>query len=265
MSLAGRSGSFFSPGVARLYGERLPPDAVALIKAAADATDRQYLDVGGGLSHGLQVYRLALGLGVDGRVAQQCGILLDGLQIAVDMADNLADAVLDVEQGRSYQRFYDPIHPDARPALPALMTGCVVDALYRWFPSPAHDSTRASLRLLQILGLMTGGQGLGRDDPLRIDRISGEQGRIYALPLWLSTDRSFQAEGRLTAVEGWGFELGRTWQLQREVVEDPGDPRWPALLEQARAQTRAAWPDFPPFVDRGLFTQSALGFGAHRG
>lgn len=242
-----------------MFAETLESASLTQVRVAALATDRQFQDVGGGRSHGLQVYRLALGLGVEGRVAQRCGILLDALQIAVDMADNLADAELDRAQGRSYDHLYQPIPADCRPALPALMLGCVVAAIHRWFPSPRYAPERAAGRLLTVLGRMTVGQGYERSDPRRIDHISGEEGRLYALPLWLDSDRSQPAEARLAAVEQWGFEFARTWQLRREVIESPDEPRWTAELEDAQRRALDAWPSFPPFGAAGLFSPAKLG------
>lgn len=265
MQIPGRRGSFFSPGVARLYAESLDHEAVALISIAADATDRQYVDVGGGMTHGLRIYRLTLGLGLGGDLARGCGTLIDALQIAVDMADNLADEELDQAHGRCYNGLYADIPADCRPALPALMVGAVVTALFRRFPPPRFDAPYAAERLMRVLGLMTTGQGRSRSDPLRIDHISGEQGRLYALPLWVSRDGSERHDALLEVVETWGFEFGRTWQLQREVIETTNEPHWTTELERAEQRAMKAWPGFPPFTDEGLFSKARMRLGGSGG
>jgi hypothetical protein len=145
------------------------------------------------------------------------------------------------------------------------MLGVVVAALFQRFPSPRYDPARAAERLMGVLGRMVVGQGRGRPDPRRIDGISGEQGRLYALPLWLTTDRSADHEARLGAVERWGFEFGRTWQLRREMIEAPGEPRWAEELAQAERRALAAWPGFPPFTAGGVFTPSLMGLGSGDG
>lgn len=257
---SGAAGSFFSPGVAELYGRCLQAELLGYVREAATALDLQYALESGGDSHGLRIFRLARGLGMPATFASRCGVLIDALQIIVDLTDNLADAEQDRAAGRGLEAVYARIPSAVLPALPPLMMAAWLEGLSSSFPEAEAETSATRRWVIELLARMTLGQGRAFRDPRRIDEISGAQGRLYALPLRLWHHTTPTSAARTEAIERWGFEYGRTWQLQRDVLEHAGDEEREGALAEAKARARAVWPRFMPFEDGQPFGRGALGF-----
>jgi hypothetical protein len=251
--------SIFSPGVAALYGAFLPPTTLRAVARVARATDRQHAQAATDHTHGFRIFQLGVALGLGAAHASRCGVTMDALQIAIDLLDNVTDEDLDASEGRDWASAYRGIPRETLTALPSLLIGCVVASLPLSFPPREHPTAEATTFLLGVLDRMARGQGLALTHPERVDCIAGEAGRLYTLPLRLAPSQTVEVRRRTEAVDRWGFEFGRYWQLEREVVERPRARRWVPLRGRALGRTRAAWPTFPPFSDGGLFARAAFG------
>ena len=255
---ARRPGSLFTPAVRDLYSAWLPSSVVEYVRIVADVAGAAVLEAGGTTSHGYLGYRLARGLGAPPKGASRVGAVLDALQPALDLADNLADEAVDIAAGDNRLLRYEGIPRETLVALPALMIACVVGALPRLFPEPELDSRRAAERLVGVLARMCEGQGFEEGDPRRVDGISGDQGRLLCLWLWLLRDPDEAGLARESAVERWAFAYGRLWQLTRDVAERPGDLAAVTRLRDATRTARSVWPTFRPFRAGDPFSEDRL-------
>lgn len=223
------------------------------LRVVALQLDQQYAAEGGGPTHGWMAYTLAMGLGLPEAVARGSGQVLDALQPATDLADNLADEELDRALGRDPDARYPGVPRDVLPALPALTVGAVISELHARFPEPEYASIASSRMLIRALGGVVRGQALPTSDPRRVPLLSGELGRLWCLPLWL-LPRALP-RGRATRVERWAVAWATTVQLHWDVVESAGPAHGVALerLRTARQAAVAVWPRFAPFRPGDVF------------
>lgn len=207
-----------SLGARALLLEQGEPALVDWCRQASLATDHQLEVEGVPVTNGRLALDLGVGLGVPRPLARRAGAVLEILQVATDMADNLAD----LEKDRVAVAATGPHGPSAAQKLSA------------------------------VLGRMLVGQGLrGEEHALRV---SGDQGRLLCLALWLS---SFE---EVEAIEEWAFAWGCTWQLTRDVLEArPGADR---RLRQAIQRAQRCWPSAPLF--EGRFSSERLLKAARR-
>ncbi|MDP2306071.1 MAG: hypothetical protein Q8P18_08585 [Pseudomonadota bacterium] len=240
------SGTTFTPAVRRLFASYFAADQVAHLRVVAHEHDHQYVTRGGGVTYGWMAYTVATGLGLPEPLARGAGELLDALEPAIDLADNLADTDLDRRLGRDPDARYPGVPREALPALPALIVGACVAGLHERFPAPKWRPAHAARRLLGVLGCMTHAQGLPLDHAERNDALSGEAGLLWCLPLWLLPE-SHPAAGLAPALEHWARQFGSTIQLSMDVLENPSEPARRERLDAARASARAIWPTTAPF------------------
>ncbi len=236
----------FTSAARRLFAEYYAADQVAQLRIVAHEHDRQYVAMGGGVTHGWMAYTVATGLGLPEDLARGAGEVLDAMEPAIDLADNLADTDLDRHLGRDPDARYPGVPKEVLPSLPALIVGACVASLHARFPAPTWRAPYAAGRLLGVLGRMTHAQGLPLDHPDRNDALSGEAGLLWCLPLWLLPEDHPTAR-RAPRLERWARQFGSTIQLGRDVAENPDEPAHRERLETARAAARAIWPRTAPF------------------
>ena len=252
------SRKLFQPRIRSMFATFFEKRLVEHIGSVFEATEQQ-LREGSGVSHGVFVYRLAVGMGYRPAAASEIGMILDALQPVMDLADNLADEELDRALGRSrYLEHYRDIPRETLYCLPAMMASAIVAHMHRAFPVSAFGTHLACRRLLATVGSMSLGQGLPLDDASRIDAISGQEGRLFCLPLWLWPDTTPAHLKRIERAEAWAVAYGRTWQLAIDAREQPGDATAVARLRDGAQRAVAAWPDFPPFRPGELFSAEAV-------
>lgn len=239
----GRRGSVYNFDTVRFLGEYLSPGCLRMVQVAAHTLDRQLAREGGGVSLGFVAMQAATAFGAPEDVSQRCAVLVDILHLALDLADNVADEEQDRLQGRSLDTSYPGVARESLVALPALMIGAVVSGVHSNFPDPFHPSY-AARRIMEMLDVLTRGQSLELDDPMRVEMLSAVEGRLFALPWWLM-DGAESDFGEV--VEAWGVAYARTWQARRNLLERPGEEVWEQRYRDAAATARACWPDRPGF------------------
>lgn len=249
--------TLYSPGVRAIFARFYPPGTIEQLRVVAEEQDRVYRAGGGGVTHGWMAWQLAVGLGLPVELAEGAGHVLDALQPAIDLADNIADVELDRSLGRDPDVRYPGVPADARPFLPALILAACVAEVHRAFPAPRWNAGEACASMLGVLARMNLAQGLPLDHPDRNDGLSGEVGRLWLLPFWLLPE-GHAARRRLPALDAWVFQFARTIQLGWDVVEHPGEPHRRERLEATRAEARAAWPRFGPFRRGQVFDREDL-------
>jgi hypothetical protein len=92
------------------------------------------------------------------------------------------------------------------------------------------------------------GQGLALADPRRAALLSGELGRLWCLPLWLSPHAL--PRRKVARVERWAVAWATTIQPHWDLVESaPGAPRDAAAARLAACRRAAlqVWPTYAPF------------------
>lgn len=247
----------FPPRVEALYARLYGPTTVAHLRAAAAEQDEQYRRGGGGVSHGWMAWQVATGLGLPATLATPVGDVLDAIQPALDLADNLADHELDRALGRDPDSRYPGVPHACLPSMPALMVGAGVAALYLTFADPAWSTADAVARLLGVFSRMNEAQGLPEDHPERNDGLSGEVGRLWLLPIWL-LPADHPTRALLPALDAWAYACARTIQLGHDVVEHPDEPHRAVRHADACAAARAVWPAFAPFRPSDTLAASRL-------
>jgi len=251
----GRRGALYNFDTASLLGLTLSPETLAVVQQIARAADAQRDQEAPISSHGARIAAVAQAMGCPGQVAGRCGVLVDAFSLASDLADNIADAEEDAANGRSFQELYAGIPYARLVATPALLVGAVIAAIPRVLPAPALHPTHLTTELMRVLDVMARGQSRGFDEDARIEEISAVQGRLYAMPWWAleGPDGVMAAE-----VEAWAVPWARTWQLNRDRVENPGDVRVEAALRAACAQALSRWPEGEAFQGDGPFAAARL-------
>ncbi len=178
---------------------------------------------------------------------------VDLIQVAIDVADNIADDVEDPKiQGASgYSRRLMPTIV----CLPALILAQVVARLAS-LCKRASDDGFAIERLLSTLETMAGGQS--QTSLAKVKATSGLQGLVVCLPLWLKGERGQTAEDE--AIERWAVALGETWERLIQALEEDR-PLVRARYHNAVQRLMEAWPVEEIFERDGPLGVYALGFG----
>ncbi|MFK7929927.1 MAG: hypothetical protein AB8H79_17165 [Myxococcota bacterium] len=251
----GRRASLYNFDTASLLGQFFDVETLQVIQRIARASDEQLAGAGGGFSHGWRLARLARESGVDAVFAQRCGVVMDIIFLAVDLADNVADAELDAQLGRSFTAHYDGIGRERLVAMPALLVGAATTSLSQGFAGDTLHGTYAAGRVLGVLAVAARGQSRAFDDPARIEEISAAQGRLYALPWWILEGPESPTAAEL---EPWGAAWARTWQLRLDVRENPGVERCLRAFELAYDSASQLWPTRSPFRADEPFAQAFM-------
>ena len=203
--------------------------------------------------------RMARAVGMGQSQQTALGDIVDLLQTAIDLADNLADREEDVAAGRAQARSYPGVPSAALYCLPALLVGTAAAILYETFGRPKYQVDRAWGRLLETLGQMTVGQGLPTGHRRHLDLVSGQQGVLLCLPFWLVSHRP-PWDRRLRVIERWAFLYGRTWEYHQRLLES-GTSLAARDFDRAVARARAAWPEFEPFGTEDLSARALIPAG----
>ena len=249
-------GSPSLPGrLAASLGGRLPRPAIAWARQAAKAFAEQ-LDECQAQPHRMVVEALAQALTFSPAQRQVLGTTLDLLQISFDLADNVADWHEDIDQQRRYTRHYRGIPAAALVCLPTLLTGTALAILHESFPAKAFSATLAERRLLHTLGSMVVGQGTP-PGARHVALVSGCQGLLLCLPVWLVAGRDPRWRRRLAALESWAYRFGLTWEYRQAHAERP-TPASAKALDRALRAARRSWPRFSPFLPGQALAQEAL-------
>ncbi len=236
--------TFFSDGVRALLSPRYTPATQRFLAGVAREQDRQYAQGGGGVSLGWLATQVAEAVGLAPPDAVRVGHLLDLLQPAIDLADNLADAEEDQAAGRDPRARYPGVPRAGLPFLPALAVGTVVAELSR-FPVPLRG-VHAVDRLLSTLGALNEVQAR----PLGMGHRSRDIGihfvTLACVPAWLVPTAG---EGLLdeAAVECWARRVGATVQTRWDALEDPGNQRLRLRFLRLRRAALRDWPTSRPF------------------
>lgn len=249
--------TIYTEDVAELFARLYPRTTQVHLRDVAAAQDREYHTRGGGITHGWMAYELARVHGLDAELARWAGAVLDALQPAIDLADNLADEELDKALGRDPERRYRRVPRESRPFMPALILGACIAELHQRFPEPRWSTNAACALLLGVLARMNLAQGLPPDHPRRNSGLSGEVGRLWLLPFWL-TPEAHPVRAELPALDRWAFAFGCTIQLGWDVVENPGEAARVDRLVRARRAARRVWPRTPPFRKGAPFAADSL-------
>ena len=234
---------------------RLPNAVIAWARHAATAFTEQ-LDDCHAVPHRTVVEPLARALGFSAVRRDLLGNVLDLLQTAFDVADNVADWPEDAGRQRRYTRHYRGIPAAALVCLPALLVGATIEILHEAFPAPEFSTPLAGQRLLQALGAMAVGQGTPTG-ARHVALVSGRQGSLLCLPAWLVAGSDARWRRRLAAVESWAYRFGQTWEYRQAHAERPS-PASTRALARAMLAARRAWPEFSPFRPGEALAEDAL-------
>jgi hypothetical protein len=236
---------------------RLPPRLIPWVRRLADSLDRQ-LRASGAVPHRALAAPIARWAGFSRAGVDTLGAVLDLVQLAIDVADNVADLEQDRRDGRAHVDAYDRIPRAAAVCVPALLVGVALCRLGECFPAPAYRPLYGCRRLLEVLGDMSVGQGEGSQGAARVDLVSGRQGLLLCLPCWLRGPGAGHVTRRRTArLEAWAFAFGRTWEHHQRYLEERSAAAY-AGYRSAAAAAAGAWPDFGPFTGRGPLRRVAL-------
>jgi len=171
---------------------------------------------------------------------------LDSLQVAFDLSDNLADEEEDNSNGRLRCIGYAPIPNAARLCLPAYLISHAYTVISQAFEHRPTATVSTLRKMHEVLGHMITGQSHD-NHPAKATLVSGMQGRLLCLPLWLSSD---QALAMTDATEFWAEKWGTSWELRFAYHDKPTEDRKREWMRSAD-EARAAWPSFGPFCPGG--------------
>lgn len=236
--------SFFSEGVQALLAPRFGLATRHCLAAVAREQQRQYESGGGGVTLGWLSVQLALAVGLPAPHRVPVGHLLDLLQPAIDLADNLADVEEDEALGRRPGARYAGVPAAGLPFLPALAVGTVVAELSR-FPAPLR-APYAVDRLLGALGRLNEWQARPGTHPRRSPEIGAAFVTLACVPAWLCPAHA-QRPLDEAAVERWCAAVGRTVQTRWDAVESPGNARLRRRFLRLRREALRDWPRVAPF------------------
>jgi hypothetical protein len=180
------------------------------------------------------------------------GTALDVLQVAFDLADNVADSEEDRDKARGYQLGYADIPRAVQVCLPAYLVATSRELLELAF-APRRDSLTEATRLLhQVLGAMVRGQGAS--DPLQKARlVSGAQARLLCLPAWLAPPSPRLTTSVKEDLLIWADAWGTSWELgfaHQEERSEASHRAWRSSVSEARSR----WPTFGPFASGELLS-----------
>jgi hypothetical protein len=222
----------------------LDPPLVDWAGAAARVFERQ-LEQAGGACHRQIAEIIGQWLGMTSVELDGLGSSLDLLQVAFDLADNLADADEDKKRGK--EKTYEGIPRAVQLCLPAYLVATSHQQLARTFGHRPAALVDASTLIHGVLGAMMTGQGC-EDPAIKARLVSGAQGRLLCLPAWLCAPPV--PDEMRTALLRWAEAWGTSWELQFAYQDDrtaAARARWIRSLEIARQ----CWPTFGPFASGG--------------
>ena len=98
------------------------------------------------------------------------------------------------------------------------------------------------------------GQGCADASTEKIERVSGDQGRILCLPYWLLPSVPAAA---LAEIEAWAQLYGVTWEMYCQAKERP-NPSVRFALARSVTAARKAWPRVSPFQEGEALAWSVL-------
>lgn len=226
--------------------------AAARALAAVGGVLQSTLDGMRGLPHCVLADHIAAPRGLGAAAEQAIADTLDLVQVAIELADDLADWEADAAAGRPHVAVLEAIPASVRPALPAVATAAAFARLGALAAgeTPGLAVGRAQAQLAAVLAHMAAAQGL--TDDAHIAGTADEQGRLLGLALWLdpATPPAEQA-----AVDTWARAYGRTWELAQRVTEGRVAP---ATLLRAQERCRRAWPTTAPFAPGGALSLDHL-------
>jgi hypothetical protein len=175
------------------------------------------------------------------------GHTLDLLQVAFDLADNLADREEDEARGRTYDPYYEGIPVPVRHCLPALLVSGAHRCMMGAFSPEASVSSAEKVH--GVLEDMLRGQGLPRGKE-KVALVSGAQARLLCLPFWLFPERASRERTTLQELERWAQAWGNSWEFGF-IFEETGSPEDRELWVDALRTARKFWPNFGPFSASG--------------
>lgn len=234
----------------------IDPAIAPAVRAAFEELERSLERAGATWTVGRFAYDLAVALGARASEASMIGGLLDVLQAAIDVSDNIADDPIDREAGLGLSARYPGIPLATLVCLPPIFFGCVFTEMVRAFPEPERRAFAAARRLSSVLAAMAAGQGLAEGHPERNALISGRQGLLLCLPVWLGLCHCVN-DSMAELIERWAEAYGLLWQLAADVREK-GTREESLRFEAAVEAARAVWPPFPPFDETGSFSARRL-------
>lgn len=251
--------SLYTPAVAEMLAQVLPPLTVDYARVAAQEQDRQYAADGGGGSLGYLAFALTHALGVELAASRAGAEILDLLQPAIDLADNLADEEEDRGAGRNIDARYPGLPRPGRFFLPALLVGTATWQVFARFPAPAYQPSVAARRLVATLAALNEAQAVEGFSLDRSEALGREYGRLWCLALW-ALPPGHPVGPRVARVEAWAAGVGRTLQLRVDQREGRAgaEERLRAVVE---AESRR-WPRFGPFLRGGPFARDRVLLGA---
>jgi hypothetical protein len=230
------------------------PGVPASAWAAIVAPTRSALERPGVRTHASVALPLAAWVGLGPEEAATCRDVLDLLQLAIDVSDNVADASEDAAAGLALEVRYDGVPLAVLAAVPALVLAVVVDLLHRGFPAPRTGASAAA-RIVETLSVMAWGQSLVGDWRAKVEAVSAAQGALLCLPLWVAGDVA-AAQTRAAEADAWARRFGRTWELAE--LAEAGHPDAARELFREDAVLRIAWPAWGPFAPGGALDRSTL-------
>jgi hypothetical protein len=218
-----------------------PPPVPSWCREAAGALERQ-LNGRRARAHSALLVPLARAIGLP-RPAT-VGVVLDLLQTAIDLADNLADVEEDRAAGRPPA--YTTAPREALVCLPSLLVGMAMSRLASAYGEASFRSSYATRRVLGVLATMVVGQALPKSHRRHDELVSGHQGLLLCLPFWLVSKRDPTWRRRLPRIERWAMAFGRTWEARERHGASPTRATSAAYRASVVAAHRS-WPTFAPF------------------
>jgi hypothetical protein len=242
--------------VASLVGKAYGDEVGAWAGRAAESFRAQLAD-NGALPHRFVTDLYAPSLAFEASEVGAIGDALDVLQVSFDLADNVADRELDVSLGRSYMRSCEDVPLAVLTYLPAVLASRGIAILHEHFRGDRFNATFALAKTSAAVGAMLRGQAEPPGSPLRVELLSGRQGLLLCLPLWLLVDRR-ELPCSVSDFEAWAYQFGCTWELNQVHVAEKTETSGAAWRE-AVASARLSWPSFGPFAADGpLAPRAAL-------
>jgi hypothetical protein len=204
--------------------------------------------------HRLVALDLARAWGLDAPRADCIGNALDVIQVAIDVADNLADEDEDRALGRDVGGRYATIPRAFLICLPAALMSSVFALLAAEFSGAQFDLRRAAALLARTLAEMAEGQA-ATELSEKIRLASGKQGLLLCLPAWLTHDQQHPIS--LAELELWAMAFGRSWEHgERLRCRSSADAR--QAWNDARFDVERSWPKAHPFDDHGPLARQRL-------
>ena len=192
--------------------------------------------------HRALMHPLASAFGLDAARVSVLGDVMDCLQVAIDVTDNLADEEEDRANGVDRVAAYG-LPKAALLCVPTLLvTGCT-RRLAEHFGSADFNLARALARLSDTLCDMAVGQ-VAPSLEQKVALTSGRQGLLLCLPAWLVPDAQHMLP--LPAFEAWAVAFGETWEWLERLRSDDS---WYNRKNWQRTRWNAldAWPSVYPF------------------